>query len=108
MELKVLPSWPKRTSTPVRIDHYSDHQRDWMMRRWNAGEWAGLCLRVRKDWFVWSAPNAQRVGFLTKQELHDTADIHLVTPDRTMFTEALLVLLHDCKQQILTNPPSSR
>lgn len=46
IELKYAPAWPKRADTPVRIDHYTQQQRNFLRRRWNAGGGAWLLFRV--------------------------------------------------------------
>lgn len=73
-ELKYLPEYPKRANTLVRIDCYHDGQREWGMRRHLAGEPTYLCLLVSpSDWYVWKQPEAQKVGFMTRQEMVDCA-----------------------------------
>lgn len=46
LELKYAPSWPKQHDTVVRIDHYTQQQRNFLRRRWNAGGGAWLLYRV--------------------------------------------------------------
>jgi len=46
IELKYASAWPKQTDTVVRIDHYTQQQRNFLRRRWNAGGGAWLLLRV--------------------------------------------------------------
>jgi len=69
VELKRADGWPVRLTTPLRLDHYTDGQREWLLDRWNAGGGAWLCLKVRSEYFAWDAPAAQKVGFLTRKEL---------------------------------------
>lgn len=73
VELKWLPSYPKRETTPVRIDHYTDQQREWLLRRVKMGGGAWLSLKVRSNWYVFDADGAQDVGRLTRAELEETA-----------------------------------
>jgi hypothetical protein len=73
IELKWHKTWPAKESTPLRLPHYTDEQRNWLMKRWNAGGKAWLALKVRSEWFNCEAPAAQRVGHLTHQELIETA-----------------------------------
>ncbi len=73
-ELKWLRDWPVRPTTIVRLDHYTDNQRAWLLRRWRAGEMTFLVLQAaRVEWLIWRAPEAQQVGTLTRQGLYDTA-----------------------------------
>lgn len=76
VELKTMREWPVRDRTPLRLDHYTQVQRDRLLNRWNAGGGAWLCLKVRVDWFVFDGPAAQQVGFLTRTELIHTATHH--------------------------------
>jgi len=75
-ELKWLRSYPKRETTPVRIEHYTDDQRNWLMKRYRAGGGAWLCLKVRTDWYIFNALQAQRVGNVSKSELQSSADCY--------------------------------
>lgn len=75
-ELKWLRSYPKRETTPVRIDHYTDDQRSWLLRRYRAGGGAWLVLKVRTDWYIFNAVQAQKVGFLTKKQMQETAEFY--------------------------------
>lgn len=73
-ELKWLPKWPVRTTTPVRIDHYTDAQRNWLWNRTSkTGEQCWLVLQVGKEWLFFDAQAAQEVGTLTYEELVDHA-----------------------------------
>ena len=77
VELKWLSAWPKRASTPVRLDHYTDEQRLWLKRRGEAGEPTWLCLQVGQEWFLFRGKySAQDVGKLTYSELVKTADYY--------------------------------
>jgi hypothetical protein len=73
IEAKHVKSYPVRETTPIRIDHYTDHQRAWATRREKAGGKVWLVLKVAKDWYVFSYPNSLQVGNLTKSELREKA-----------------------------------
>lgn len=73
IELKWAREWPARESTPLRLDHYTDVQRQWLMDRWNAGGGAWLLLQVKTWWLLFDAPAAQKVGYLTKTQLAEAA-----------------------------------
>ncbi len=68
-ELKAIKAYPKRKNTPLRIEHYTDTQRAWLLRRVAAGGNAWLVLRVRSHIYVFDAHGAQSVGELTKDQL---------------------------------------
>lgn len=76
IELKELAEWPKRPSTIVRVPHFSDDQKCWLMDRGNAGGRVHLLLRVAKprtylllDW--WGAVTC--LGKTTREELEHVA-----------------------------------
>jgi hypothetical protein len=68
VELKWCRSWPA-SGGPLRLDHFTDEQRRWLQRRWDAGGGAWLVLQVRQEWFVFNAPECHQVGHLTHDEL---------------------------------------
>lgn len=69
IELKNVPKWPKRPNTLVRIDHYTDQQRLWLLRRWKAGGRAFLVVQVDRSWFLFGAHSAQLVGYITREQM---------------------------------------
>lgn len=73
VENKYVRSYPARETTPVRIEHYTDHQRNWADRRTRAGGKVWLVLKVARDWYVFDYPNSLQVGNLTKAELQEKA-----------------------------------
>lgn len=78
IELKWLSrdKWPKRANTIVRIDHYTDLQREFLLKRWQMGEACWLVLQSGEEWFFWDAPAAQDVGKQTRQEMLDKATFY--------------------------------
>lgn len=79
VELKWAKEWPKKETTPFRLPHYTDEQRAWLMRRFQAGGGAWLALQVRTEWFVFDGEQAQHVGRLTKEELIVCANAYFPT-----------------------------
>ena len=74
IELKQLPKWPKRGTTTVRIEHFTQVQRMWLARRWDKGGNVYLLLQVRQDWLLFSGEDAaDHVGKATEAELGSTA-----------------------------------
>jgi|GEM_PF-2202952 len=81
LELKYLPNWPKQMDTVVRIDHYTQQQRNFLRRRWNAGGGAWLLLRVGSrgtiENLLFEAPEAwEWVGRVPRARLVDLAILH--------------------------------
>lgn len=77
VELKNLDGFPVRASTVVRIPHYTDNQRDWLLAHHRAGGLAWLVIQVEQEWFVFDAERAQEVGLtLTRQDWYNNANAH--------------------------------
>ena len=72
LELKCLPTWPVRASTPVRIKHFTPHQRVFLYRRWKASPGSTLLLlevRAAKQWLLFDGDVAAKiVGRVTTKE----------------------------------------
>lgn len=75
LELKWLRGWPVKGGV-VDINHYSNHQRLWLKRRWERGGRAFLVLQVKKEWLVFCGCDALPVGTLTRDELVSIAIEH--------------------------------
>lgn len=73
MELKQIDEWPKRESTILKIDHYTDDQRLWLKRKGKAGGHVWLFVKVGRDYLLFDWEAAQRVGKLNKAALYDIA-----------------------------------
>lgn len=81
LELKYLPEWPKLPETPVRIDHFTNQQRNFLRRRWKAGGGAWLLLRVGSrgviENLLFQGPDAADfVGYLDRAKLESLATLH--------------------------------
>lgn len=72
IECKYLEDWPKKEETTVRIPHFTQQQRVWLLRRWlevtkkatlrkiyGAG-WLVLYVASTKDWLVFNGEIAAR------------------------------------------------
>lgn len=69
VELKWAKAWPKRATTPLRLPHFTDRQKDWAKRRRAHGEECWLVLQVKQDWFIFDSDGMQEVGNLTRDQL---------------------------------------
>lgn len=59
IELKFAPRWPVRGGV-LRLDHYTQEQKTWGLRRWHAGGLSFLLLKAKHDWMLfdgWTAFN---------------------------------------------------
>lgn len=75
MELKVLPDWPKRSSTIVKVPKFRPLQRNWLRARWRAGGLALLLLRVSREHLLFEGEwAADHLGVdVTREELYNHA-----------------------------------
>lgn len=61
VELKWLRSWPKREKTIVTIEHFTQQQRVWLLRRWKKGGNVYLLLQVRREWLLFTGETAAKI-----------------------------------------------
>lgn len=92
IELKKINEWPKRESTIVRIDHYTDDQRMWLKRKGKAGGFTWLFLQIKRDYFLFDWYGAQTIGLVPRKQLDE---LSYMSWYGKMNWEALSVLLCD-------------
>lgn len=61
-ELKVLPAFPKRATTPLHLPKWTAGQRHWAIRHATHGGTTWLLLQVEHELFIVNAARAARVG----------------------------------------------
>lgn len=74
MELKKTELLPVRETTIVRLPHYTDAQRIFLLEK---GQYAGmsfLLLQAERDYLLFNWRAAQSVGHLTTADLYGKAD----------------------------------
>lgn len=70
MELKKLKRWPVRASTPVRVPHYTPHQRLFARQRARAGGHVWLLLQVGREYILLHGlVAALHLGTATQEEI---------------------------------------
>ncbi len=72
IESKVIPAWPKRINTPVRVPHFRREQRSWLAKRGTFGGNAYVVLEITEDGTVLVFPAlfaAEHVGNLDTRTL---------------------------------------
>jgi len=52
LELKQIADYPKRPTTPVRVDHFTPQQRVWLTRRSLAGGRCHVLIQIAKDYHL--------------------------------------------------------
>lgn len=91
VELKWAKAWPARATTPLRVPHFTQEQRDWAKRRTDAGGCCYLLLQVGPEWFIFGYPGMLSVGYLTHEELKESALTYFATkPSGEALCAALL------------------
>jgi len=76
IELKVAERWPPQGGI-LRLEHFTQHQRVWLLRRWRRGGRALLLLRVGREWLLFDGETAAKiVGRADKNKLLASAARH--------------------------------
>lgn len=77
IELKCKKAWPARASTPLRVK-FEPEQKPWALK-WTAhGGNYWLVIKVSREIFIFNATGAQKVGTLTRAEMHEEATAHFL------------------------------
>jgi len=67
IECKWVEDWPKKEETTVRIPHFTQQQRVWLLRRWVASNksaqhyavgWLVLYVASTRDWLIFDGETA--------------------------------------------------
>ena len=104
IELKVVPSWPKRPGTPLRVDHFTPAQRVWLQRRCRCAGRAYLMLRVgASEYLLFRGDVAAKcLGYLPRERLVEKALVHW--PDGLIEGEFIRCV---SESRQATSPPES-
>lgn len=71
IELKALPCWPKRSKTPVRIDHWTEGQKLWLNRKGGVGGDCWLFVKVigePDEFFLFSWAHTYQIEGWNREE----------------------------------------
>lgn len=86
IESKMLPDWPKRKDTIVRVRHYVPEQRAWHVKRRTAGGRVHVVIQVASDVLVFDGKvAAQGLGFWTREEMNRYAVLAMYPRDAGWF-----------------------
>jgi hypothetical protein len=89
IELKVGQR-PARATTPVRLPHFTEDQRNWITRHGRRGHRVFILLQVEDVYFLFGWRSAHKVGNLTAIELYEEA---LITWTRAIEPVSFLAAL---------------
>ena len=88
IELKWLRRWPARESTIVHLEHYTNQQKIFAVRRRSKGGQCWLLLLVNGQWLLFDgAVAAMKINKATAKELFECA--HAVWPQGLLDEELL-------------------
>lgn len=86
IELKHEHKWPKRTSTTLKVDHFTPQQRNWLRRHEKAGAKVFVLIQVEKDYFLIDGTTAADcIGDWTKEDFMEYSLAYW--PNRISYTD---------------------
>ena len=65
VELKYTSEYPKRDSTPIRLEHFTLEQKDWLRSRGALGCQCCVLWQINKDYYVFSWRHVYSLGSMT-------------------------------------------
>lgn len=76
IELKTRDSWPKRLTTPIKLPHFTDEQKKWLLARRRSGGRSFLFVRVGREYFLFSAVAAYTIEQYSRPDWEARALAH--------------------------------
>ena len=70
IELKHAHEWPKRPTTPLKIEHFTKQQRSFIRRHGKAGANVSVLLQVERDYFLLDWDAALQIGEFIKADYY--------------------------------------
>ena len=68
-ELKHVHSWPKKWDTPLRLPHFTKHQKAFLKQHGKIGGHMFVLLQVERDYMLFNWMHLHLIGISTKNEL---------------------------------------
>jgi hypothetical protein len=94
LELKHVKKYPKKSTTAVRIKHFTSDQKNWLKRRQKFGGNCWVLIAIETDIYLFRALNLQEIGIsLSKDGLRRECFSHHVKGSpffRNWFSTCLL------------------
>jgi len=70
IELKTIHTWPKKEDSKVRVPHFHDRQKEWMIQRGAAGQNCFFLLEVAEnELLLFDHKKIHLINHLTKDEM---------------------------------------
>lgn len=76
IELKRLREWPKRPATAVKIPHFTNEQRNWLIKQGRIGGNTWVLLQVERDYMLFAWQYARFLGTYRKDEMLELCSYH--------------------------------
>lgn len=73
MELKYKSKKPVRRTTICRLDHFTDEQKIWLMKKGRTGGKTFVLLQLERDYLLFDWKVLDYVGTVTTEELYEHA-----------------------------------
>jgi len=73
LELKYRRRWPVRTDTVVKLDHFTDAQKAWLVRHGKAGGSCGVLLEVAGEYLLFDWRGCVYTGTVPRAVLYELA-----------------------------------
>lgn len=68
IELKFLKEYPKRRDSVIRIEHYTENQRQWLYRRWKMAGHVFLLIQISNEFFLFTGQEMALLGNVGNRE----------------------------------------
>ena len=69
IELKYKKTWPKKLTTPVKFDHFTNKQKTWLKKRGQEGGHCYVLIQIADTCLLYDWQKINQIGKLTKNEM---------------------------------------
>jgi len=83
-ELKYVREYPKRISTPIRVNHFTEDQKRFLGRMIRHGYKARVLVMVEDDLYLFGSPALFSVGKMQRDVMHDNALVNVRRGDKKL------------------------
>lgn len=90
IELKFIPEAPKRSDKPLKIDHFTPDQRNWLEKHGKRGGRCFVLLQVGDEWLMFDHTAVREVGFVPMARLRQLDILQHKSGDRWERIESAL------------------
>jgi len=71
IELKYAHDWPKRKTTPMKFEHFTPEQKNWIREHGSVGGNIFVFIQVKRDYLLFDWTAHSFLGTVPKSELFD-------------------------------------